>query len=97
MNDLAGVSPVLVTGRKWGMRYGLLVDGVNCSVSVYMKWRMSAAPHQQRKDLKLCSHTLRPGQKPGFFVFAFDSPRAVGYLLAGYVHHPRRHRFGRPL
>jgi hypothetical protein len=42
---------------------------------------MSAAPHLKRKDLKLCSHTRRPGQKPGLFAFA-ETGANLGSALA---------------
>jgi hypothetical protein len=43
---------------------------------------MSAAPHLKRKDLKLCSHTRRPGQKSGLFVFKWAAIERDGPGLA---------------
>ena len=70
------MSPVLVTGGKWGTGYAFGVDGVKRSVPCVWNWRMSAAPHPQRKEKTLFSYT-EAGRKPGFFVFPLQTKSVV--------------------
>ena len=51
---------------------------------------MSAAPHPQRKEFNLCSHTQRPGESPAFLLAATGSDRlaAPGFIS---IRRGRRH------